>query len=551
MPATATVPAGAVETVAFDQVEVRKWGTGAAEVITTYPHPNIRLIWTRVGASTSVEAQALHRDQLGSVRAVTTFKPLASGAAVSTLRREAAIYKPFGEQTEVLQATQVNQEQKGWIGERYDADAGLQFLNARYYDPEYGFFLQPDGFEVTATGVGTNRYSYGFNDPINKIDPEGNDYTTLFTNFFNSFFGAANQSATVSENNARKFGSAVFNEVRAIPGNIGSGAVDAYAFMRKGPVGSVALPDLAGAAGGDPLEIVGLLPAFKLPGKALEAAADVLRVVCSFDADTLVLTERELVPIDTIVPLQDRVWSMDQTTGKHAWNTVLGQSVAQYDHIVRVRIKDIATGAEQTITSNRIHPYFAQVPASQDGLSALQSVSSEGIAYAGPIARGHWIDASDLRAGYRLQQGDGTWAEVVSVTEEAGDIDAWNLTVAEAHTYFVAETLEDQPVWVHNSCGGFASQKLLDRHFRDHGADFDAPNAQEYEMLAKGFLTGKAGPGVLEGTRSVSGEVVRFDPVTNAFGVIKADGTVKTYFVPSPSVHRYANNLDYFNANFK
>jgi hypothetical protein len=72
---------------------------------------------------TSVEAQALHRDQLGSVRAVTTFKPLASGAAVSTLRREAAIYKPFGEQTEVLQATQVNPEQKGWIGERYDADA--------------------------------------------------------------------------------------------------------------------------------------------------------------------------------------------------------------------------------------------------------------------------------------------------------------------------------------------------------------------------------------------------------------------------------------------
>jgi RHS repeat-associated protein len=175
MPVAAVLPAGAVETVTFNQVEVRKWGTGNSEVITTYPHPNIRLIWTKGTAGlTSVEAQALHRDQLGSVRAVTTFKPLVTGAAVSTLRREAAIYKPFGEMTEVLQATQVNQEQKGWIGERYDADAGLQFLNARYYDPELGIFLQPDWFEVTAAGVGTNRYSYSFNDPVNKMDPGGN-----------------------------------------------------------------------------------------------------------------------------------------------------------------------------------------------------------------------------------------------------------------------------------------------------------------------------------------------------------------------------------------
>ncbi|MCB2130875.1 MAG: RHS repeat-associated core domain-containing protein [Rhodobacteraceae bacterium] len=64
-------------------------------------------------------------------------------------------------------------ETKGFIGERYDDTSGLQYLNARYYDPRLGMFLQPDWWEVTKQGVGTNRYSYSFNDPVNGRDPSG------------------------------------------------------------------------------------------------------------------------------------------------------------------------------------------------------------------------------------------------------------------------------------------------------------------------------------------------------------------------------------------
>jgi len=35
-------------------------------------------------------------------------------------------------------------------------------------------FIQPDWFEVTKAGVGTNRYAYSFNDPVNNLDPNGN-----------------------------------------------------------------------------------------------------------------------------------------------------------------------------------------------------------------------------------------------------------------------------------------------------------------------------------------------------------------------------------------
>ncbi len=86
---------------------------------------------------------------------------------------ERAVYRPYGEQTEAL-ASPVTPETKGWIGERYDTDAGLQYLNARYYDPILGLFLQPDWFEVMQAGVGTNRYGYAFGDPVNGRDPGGN-----------------------------------------------------------------------------------------------------------------------------------------------------------------------------------------------------------------------------------------------------------------------------------------------------------------------------------------------------------------------------------------
>jgi RHS repeat-associated protein len=153
----AALPTTAVATVYFGAVEVRNWQVPGPEVVLTYPSPAVKL--------TNGVASYLHRDHLGSVRAITD----AAGARV-----ESAVYKPFGEQTEFVTPGLAAPESKGWIGQRYDADAGLQYLNARYYDPVLGMFLQPDWFEVLQPGVGANRFSYSFNDPVNLSDPLGN-----------------------------------------------------------------------------------------------------------------------------------------------------------------------------------------------------------------------------------------------------------------------------------------------------------------------------------------------------------------------------------------
>jgi len=105
----------------------------------------------------------LHADGLGSVRAVTDATGLAT---------ERTTYRPYGEEVTQLQPLTLP-ETKGFIGERFDDASGLQYLNARYYDPRLGLFIQPDWWEVMQEGVGTNRYSYSFNDPVNGRDPGG------------------------------------------------------------------------------------------------------------------------------------------------------------------------------------------------------------------------------------------------------------------------------------------------------------------------------------------------------------------------------------------
>ena len=174
-------------TVYAGLTEIRNW-LGSAEEVLNYPIGDVRWKNGPAAAPADFEYGYMHVDQLASVIAI-------SDAAGAFEAKRA--YAPFGKITDELTAPNATVETKGFLGERYDEDSGLQYLNARYYDPELALFIQPDWFEVTEFGVGTNRYSYSFNDPVNKLDPNGNVTVRLSGAFQGAAIGGAKMSGSM------------------------------------------------------------------------------------------------------------------------------------------------------------------------------------------------------------------------------------------------------------------------------------------------------------------------------------------------------------------
>ena len=108
-----------------------------------------------------------------------------------------------------------------------------------------------------------------------------------------------------------------------------------------------------------------------------------------------------------------------------------------------------------------------------------------------------------------------------------------------------ASDLVESPLWT--ATKNKTSAQNASRHFSGHGADFpDIQNSVEYVGKAQNFLRTPPG-GRLTRVRA-NGDVARWHPSSNTFGVMDAGGASRTFFRPDPSVHRYANNWDYFYA---
>jgi RHS repeat-associated protein len=76
-------------------------------------------------------------------------------------------YDPYGYQ--VASSGSLTQPLR-WKGRGYDAETGLIYMRARYYDPTVGRFISEDPIGLEG---GINPYTFADGEPVNRADPSG------------------------------------------------------------------------------------------------------------------------------------------------------------------------------------------------------------------------------------------------------------------------------------------------------------------------------------------------------------------------------------------
>ena len=90
---------------------------------------------------------------------------MATGTGQQVLWREH--YDPYGQKLNGVN------DKIGYTGHAFDAESGLTYAQARFYDAAVGRFLSVDPFGFTGDPFSFNRYAYVNNNPYAYTDPSG------------------------------------------------------------------------------------------------------------------------------------------------------------------------------------------------------------------------------------------------------------------------------------------------------------------------------------------------------------------------------------------
>jgi RHS repeat-associated protein len=333
----------------------------------------------KIARITNGNVTYLHKDHLGSASAGTS-----STGAVAWNEQ----YTPFGE---TILNPAANDNLDGYTGHIKDKATGLNYMQARYYDPALGRFLSidPVGFMPSRPGQ-FNRYSYTYNDPINLTDPTG--MCPGVCGYVRS--GQASRDA-IAAGEALVEGAltAVAGiEVVLIAGDI----------VAAGPTGE------------------GIVPAaiLRTGRKAVERRILKAAKPCCFVAGTLVQTKDGLRPIEEL-QVGDLVLARDTDTGETKLKPIT-DLIRRHDRVIWEVALSGANGETELFETTDDHPWW--------------------------IAGIGWKTTEELTANMSVVTADGRGMVITSITKTSLTDATYNITVADFETYFVGK----QQVLVHN-----------------------------------------------------------------------------------------------------
>ena len=396
------------------------------------------------------------------------------------------VYDSYGNITS--ESSPANGDRFKYTGREYDAETGLYYYRARYYDPTTGRFIAQDPRGFAAGDA--NLYRYVGNGPTRAGDPTGLDpdaYDRAMREYMAR--SAAQQQAMIAWSMAHSTpgsGSSVdyldaADQFFAGMGDALTGGLTTR--MREEMYGEIASRNHSGGmfvAGqvvgtgvgigigfGNPCSMgqlgtgVRIINGMDAAGNAINAyeayqngnymgaalsalaasgsMADMLRPC--FAAGTPLLTPDGSKPIEQFRP-GDWVLAAPEDDPEGPVEPRMVEEVFQnYAPLLYLRV------GGRTIRTTAEHPFWVR-------------------------GRG-WTQAHQLIAGDHLRSHDGRWVVLDAVVGGQEAARLYNMRIADYHTYFVGEPTWGFAVWSHNTrCGPYAHLDGTDRTKIESGRSF-------------------------------------------------------------------------------